>query len=268
MIKFFSYSGSKTKYSGLINLYMNTSATTYVEPFVGSGAILFNLNREFDEYVVNDLDRNIIRIYKTFNEIDYSLYMNNVNYIFSEFGDISKNKESFYNFRNWFNEHHWKTNTIEEGIYLHMLANSVINSFLRFGPNGMNSCFGLRFYELSEQSFNHVQSILKKTTILNCDYKEVFRLYPEAFYFLDPPYFSKDSAYTGFSETEFKTFLTEIQNKDFLYTDILNEHNNNITNKLFIREMSSTAPLTNKFKNGNMEYLFSSTKLQSQLDCW
>lgn len=280
MIKFFRYSGSKTRYSKLINSYIDTKSNIYVEPFVGSGAILFNLDREFDQYIINDLDRNIIRIYKTFQKIDYSYYKEHVKNIFNRFGEFvtdqrfatketnDKSKASFYAFRDWFNENHWKTETIEEGIYLHMLANSVINSFLRFGPNGMNNSFGLRFYELSEQSFNHVQSILNKTTILNCDYKEVFEKYSNAFYFLDPPYFSQSSSYEGFSENEFKIFLNKIKNKDFLYTDILNEYNIQFKNKMLIREMNSTSPLTNKFKNGNMEYLFSSKKLQTQLDNW
>ena len=39
------------------------------EPFIGSGAVLFNLNKSFDKYIINDIDRNIIRIYKSFKKL-------------------------------------------------------------------------------------------------------------------------------------------------------------------------------------------------------
>lgn len=268
MITFFKYSGNKSKYSNIINSFLKTNSDTYVEPFVGSGAILFNLEKEFDKYVINDLDRNIIRIFKTFKEINYDDYINRKEEVKHKFGCIKTSKESFYNFRNWFNENIWKTDSVEEGIYLLFLANSVINSFLRFGPNGMNSCFGNRFFELKESHFDIIKSRLKKTEILNLDYKEVLKLYPNAFYFLDPPYYSQASSYSGFSVDEFKQFLLLIKDKEFLYTDIINEYNCIINNKYFIREMENTAPSTNKSKNGNLEYVFSSKPLISKLDDW
>jgi len=259
MLRFFRYSGNKLKYTKIINSYINkTKKTTFIEPFVGSGAVLFNLEKEFDRYIINDIDRNIIRIYKTFKEIDFKTYKRELKYLYEIFGDIKNSKESYYNFRNWFNKNHWNSDTLEEGIYLHFLANSCINSFLRFGPNGMNQSFGNRFYTLTEDTFNDIQSILKKTEIYCGSYKDIMGM--DGIFFLDPPYFIQPSSYSGFSEKDIKEFLEIIYDKEYVYTDILSDFNKNLNQKL-IREMNSTSPNTNKTKNGNLECVFFSDNL-------
>ena len=257
---------------------IKTDKKVYCEPFIGSGAILFNLGElhgQFEEFVINDSCRNIIRIYKSFKEIEYSEYLEAVQDIHNKFGwfsptrktGLSKDeaKANYYNFRNWFNQEHWKTDTIKEGIYLHILSNACINSFLRFGPNGMNASFGSRELYLEEDEFNRIKSVLNKTTIYNSDYIEVLEKYKEdAFFFFDPPYASQDSSYASFSLEDLRIFLDNIEGLEFLYTDILNDINENhpaIKDKRLIREMTSTSPNRKVQENGNMEYLFSSSKL-------
>jgi len=256
---FFRYSGTKLKYTKQINRYINQSSSNiYVEPFVGSGAVLFNLEKEFNEYIVNDIDRNITRIYKTFKEINYNDYLKEIEFIESKFGSIKDSKESYYNFRNWFNDEFWNTNTTKEGIYLHFLANSCINSFLRFSKNGMNQSYGKRFYKLDLESFDKIKSVLGKTKIFNLNYRDIFKKYPNALYFLDPPYFSQKSSYSGFISNDLIEFLKLIEDKEYIYTDILNEFNNSLENRELIREMVSTSPNRKIEKNGNIEYIFSS----------
>lgn len=274
--RFFRYSGSKFNYTEIVNEVINKSnKRIYVEPFIGSGAILFNLEKEFDEYIINDIDRNIINIYKAFKNITYKEYLKRSKFLEENYGIFKapvKDKElkeeaktNYYNFRNWYNENHWGNDSIDEGIYCYFLANMAINSMLRFGPNGMNQSFGNRFYTMDEENFNHIHEVLQKTTIYNCDYKEVLEKYPDAVYFLDPPYFSQDSSYTGFSEEQFIEFLDLIKDKEYVYTDILNDYNNKIANKQLIRNMRSTSPSANKKGlTGNLEYIFSSFVLEKE----
>ena len=115
MNKFFRYSGAKDKFTSLININIKTDKKIYCEPFIGSGAVLFNLNKSFDKYIINDIDRNIIRIYKSFKNISYIYYKEVIDSIFKEFGKFTynrrysdqenaeKEKQNYYNFRNWFN---------------------------------------------------------------------------------------------------------------------------------------------------------------------
>lgn len=267
--RFFRYSGAKFEYTELVNPIINKSnKKIYAEPFIGSGAILFNLEKEFDEYIINDIDKNITNIYKAFKNITYEEYLEKYNSVIETYGIFKapvketelkeEAKANYYSFRNWFNENHWENNTVDEGIYCFFLANMVINSMLRFGPNGMNQSFGNRFYTIDEETFNHIHKVLQKTTIYNGDYKIILEKYPDAVYFLDPPYFSQESSYTGFSEEQFIEFLELIKDKEYIYTDILNDYNKDIENKKLIRDMRNTSPSSKKAKTGNLEYIFSS----------
>ena len=273
MNKFFRYSGSKDKFTSIINANIKTDKQIYCEPFAGSGAVLFNLNRQFNKYIINDIDRNIIRIYKSFKIISYSYYKEVIDSVFKEFGKFTsdrrysnqqiseKEKQNYYNFRNWFNVNHWNTDTEIEGIYLHMLANSCINSMLRFGPSGMNQGYGNRCYILDENIFNNIQNILQRTEIYNGSYKDLLK--EDAFFFFDPPYASQASSYTGFSFQDQEEFLELIKDKEYIYTDILNNVNSKLPNRLVLREMVSTAPNSNKGKNSNIECLFASYSLDN-----
>jgi len=267
-VRFFRYQGSKNDYVDLVNSYIDSSeSSSYCEPFVGSGAIIFNLKKTFEHYTINDKDRNIIRMYRTFRDIEYIDYINSLEFIEEKFGDIKESKISYYNFRNWFNETHWDNDTIEEGLYLHSLANSCINSMLRFGPNGMNQSFGHRFYTLSKSDFEHIKEILLKCEITNVDYLECVKNNKNSVFFLDPPYFSQKGSYESFSETDLRNLISIAEETEYVYTDILNEINNSLNGEM-IRDMRNTAPNSDKSTRGNLEYIFSSLEKKGQLDEW
>jgi DNA adenine methylase Dam len=278
--RLFRYSGNKLPFIKEINKIINkTDKKIYIEPFIGSGAVLFNLNKKFDSYIVNDIDENIICIYNTFKKIEYVDYINELVFIEEKFGDIKTSKENYYEFRNWFNKNHWKTKTNKEGIYLHMLANACINSFLRFSPNGMNQSFGNRFYKLDRNTFNNIKEVLKKTTILNMSYQEVMKRFKnvenDILYFLDPPYQAADSSYASFSENDIIEFIKIIEEKsnkiDFVYTDIKTKYNDKFSYKV-LREMVNTSPNSKgdiKRGNSNIECVFSNLDLNEEiLDEW
>jgi DNA adenine methylase len=269
--RFFRYSGSKFKYIKLVNNYINnTDKTTYVEPFVGSGAIFFNLEKKFNKYILNDIDPNIINIYKTFKKISYLDYINELNFVKNKFGEFKSNKNlsieqakaNYYNFRNFFNEKYYKSNTIKEGIYLFFLANSCINSMLRFGPNGMNQSFGNCFYNLNEKDFNEVNVRLQCTELYCTDFIEIFKLYPDVCFFLDPPYIDQNSSYIGLSEYKFKIFINKLKTVEYVYTDILNDYNDHL-NKHFIRNIKSTSPQKIGFDKNHNEYIFSNIPIKN-----
>ena len=138
-----------------------------------------------------------------------------------------------------------------------MLANMVINSFLRFSPNGMNQSFGNRYYSVDEDTFKHIKNRLAKTIIYNTDYRDIIEKYPDAMYFLDPPYYSQDSSYKGFSLEQYLDFLDIISDKEFIYTDILNDYNMPLyRNRSLVRDMRNTSPNRKSENTGNMEYIF------------
>lgn len=250
MIQFCRYQGSKRHFvEKFNNLIINTKASRYIEPFVGSGAILFNLEREFDEYIINDVSKPVISIYYAFRDLSYDDYLNALDLTFQKFGDIKSDKDAYYKFRNWYNKEYHFTDKVEKGLFLHILANSCINSMLRFGPNGMNQSFGKRLYTISESDFNSVKIKLQKTVILNKDYKEVIKDSLDSLIFLDPPYFERPTSYSNnFLENDLLEFLNTINHikkgNEIIYTDIYNNDTKKFINLPFIetKMIRNTSP--------------------------
>jgi DNA adenine methylase len=246
MIKLFNYAGTKLNYVDVINTEINTSnATTYVEPFFGSGAVFFNLEKTFDKYIINDLDKNVITIVNAFKNGDYTLFEACVEEVKERFGDIKNNKEAYYNFRNNFNKYVWNTNTIAEGFYLFLLFNSCLNSMARFGPNGFNQSFGKRLRLLNEEDFNTIKNKLKNTEIYNLDFFDFIQYIPDnSLLFLDPPYFQRQTKnYNMINEKWYNNFIEYCKNSinNILYTDV--DHDNLDWNKITIREqMQNISP--------------------------
>jgi len=263
--RIFRYSGSKYKYINCINGTINFSKKKiFVEPFVGSGVIFLNVNN-FKKFIINDIDRNIIRIFKSFKEISFDYYQTKLNDVYDMFGSIKDNKHAYYEFRNWFNDNHWNTDTIDEGIYLMFLANSCINSFLRFGPNGMNQSYGNRAYQYNYKydMHNRIYERLQNTEIYNLDYLKFLKVLnlpvSEYAFVLDPPYIKKKSSYDTLNENYYNFFLSSLEYLEYYYTDIYDPE---ILDKLkcsykVLREkMINTGPLTHKKRNNNTECMF------------
>jgi DNA adenine methylase Dam len=224
-LRLLRYSGSKINYIDKINnLIKSSNKKIYYEPFIGSGAIFLNLEKQFDEYYINDLDINIIFIFNTIKNIAYTDFLDIYNNFIKIFGDIGENKESYYNFRNYFNDNLYKNNSIEKGIALLMLYNSCINSFARFGPNGFNQGYGNRNYtkNYTRETHNSIKEKLNRAIISNKNFFDI-EFKENSILFLDPPYIERPSSYENISNTEFNFLIKKLKTStnDIIYTDIL-----------------------------------------------
>jgi DNA adenine methylase/adenine-specific DNA-methyltransferase len=235
IVKFFRYSGSKDRFASYFNeLSKNLSEDLFIEPFLGSGAVFIN-TRFFNKCIINDIDENIISIFNAVKYNSYSKFVEISKSIKEHFGDIKQNKESYYKFREFYNKtwHFVKQEDYnkfyEKGIYLYFLANSCINSFLRFGPNGMNQSFGGRSFIFSNYDYDTIKSKLEFSEIFNTDWINLKYLYKNSILFLDPPYYKRKTSYTNSIDSinELSTFIdnvlsVSIENK-IIYTDIENK---------------------------------------------
>lgn len=261
-IKFIRYQGSKQHFINKFNeITYNLDSKVYIEPFLGSGAIFFNLQKEYEHYILNDLNKDIISIYESFKYLTYNDYEDVKNYIFTTFGDIKNIKESFYNFRNYYNEYYHFTSKIEKGFYLYFLANSCINSMLRFGPNGMNSSFGNRLYYIDNESiYNYIHSKLNRADLYSKDYIEVLKYSNnDSLIFLDPPYFTRPASYSNnFDKNDFIELLDIIKESksNIIYTDIENIQIDEYLkwNKINTKVITNTSPGKLKDKYQEVAY--------------
>lgn len=248
MIRLMKYAGAKNDFITIINEHINQSSKSiYVEPFLGSGAVFFNLEKHFDRYILNDLDTNVIRIFKSFKEGTYEELQQYISFVNTTYGDIKRSKESFYLFRNEFNRLLWKTDTLNEGFGLWLLFNSCINSIARFGPNGFNSCFGNRSMtkDFNEIMFQKINARLQRAELYNTDFFNLMTNIDldKALLFLDPPYIKRPVGYKTISPEFYNNYIEfcKTTNANILYTDI--EHDDLDMTKIVLREkMQNIAP--------------------------
>jgi len=140
---------------------------TYVEPFIGGGSIFFYKNRSKKE-VINDLDKNVISVYKGIQKYNATDIENEIN------GTYTKNE--FIKIR----EFHPKTEyeTFLKNLYLFKASYFCLQQSYNDGRNKIS------------MNLDGYKERLKGVTILNEDYKNVIKKYdsPNTFFYLDPPY--------------------------------------------------------------------------------
>lgn len=287
-LRFSRYAGSKMHFIEKFNdITLDLDKKIYVEPFFGSGSIFFNLDKKYDSYVINDANRHVMNAVKSFRDGDYDTYLALKEKAFSQFGDIRNNKESYYNFRNWFNSEYFNKdndlrkytddsgrldfgnliedkNPIREGFLFHFLMNSCINSLVRLGPNGFNQSYGNRFFFMDKAEFDAIQARLKDVIILCEDYSSVLDKFDsvDTMFFLDPPYLVRNEVgyQKTYSETNLTNFIEQINKLEgaVVYTDIpcdLHERINKWS-KFDTKILTSISPLR-KSQGGNQEVFFS-----------
>lgn len=169
------YSGDKRFLVDLVNKYIKENKPNYknyIEPFLCSGSIFFNLD-SFDaskNYLISDRDPHIFNIHNTVSQTSFEEYKKDLSFVQSQFGNIKEDKEAYYNFRNWYNELGNK-----DPLFLIMLINSCLNSMLRFGPNGMNQSFGKRELDISEEVFKECSERLFQAYLFNSPFSQMLQ---------------------------------------------------------------------------------------------
>lgn len=221
--------------------------------FLGSGSVFINLEKEFDKYIINDIEPAIIKIFNTIKTSSYCDFVSFSNNVLAKFGNFKASKSdketaktSYYAFRNKFNEKLWNSESEEEGFGLILLYNSCLNSLGRWGPNGFNQSWGDRLYLPDEIIWNNVQKRLAKTEIYNLDFFKLLEHVDinNSLMFLDPPYFKSPSfSYKGISSNYYENFIKfcRMTKADILYTDV--NHDDLIMFKITLREnMRNVSP--------------------------
>jgi len=178
---FFSRLGGKILLRKKIIKYFPLEYSTYIEPFVGSGALFFQSLKKPKE-IINDLDKDLVDMFRDIRRVnkDDIVKMN-----------FDLNKERFDNYKNLPSPTDYRKR-LERNIYISRgsfagMRRSFSSSIVERGRGG--DAVNRRLI----QDLDCIQERLKGVEILNTDYKKVIKMHnsPSTFIYLDPPYFEK-----------------------------------------------------------------------------
>lgn len=174
----------------------DTTKNTYFEPFVGGGAVFFDLLPK--KAVLSDLNKELV--------ITYNVIKNNVDALINSLKKHKHNKEYFLKIRAQKIENFSDIEIASRFIYLNRTA---FNGLYRVNSQGQfNVPFGQYTNPLicDEQNLRKVSLALKNTEIKHQDYKEVLKKAKKGdFVYLDPPYYpiNKTSSFTAYTKEGF-----------------------------------------------------------------
>ena len=196
------------------------SIKNYYEPFVGGGAVFFDVaqNYEIENAFLYDINDELILTYKVIQKDVYKLieFLHRYEKQYKKLNE-EKRKEFYYELRDNFNlqrfnidYNKYSENWIPRVAQTIFLNKTCFNGLFRFNSKGgFNSPMG-RYKNpkiLDEPNLLNVSKLLEIATIKKADFQEVKNdIKNNSFIYFDPPYrpISKTSSFTSYSKFNFK----------------------------------------------------------------
>lgn len=168
---------------------------TYIEPFVGGGAMLFYMLQHYpniNHAIINDINPDLITCYRTVrdnpNELIASLQ--DIENTYLSLNTEEARKEFFMVVRNRYNEKN--LDPIENTTKFFFLNKTCFNGLYRVNKKGL---FNVPFGRYSNPTICNPETILKdsellqRVEILNGDFEETFKYAQgNTLFYFDPPY--------------------------------------------------------------------------------
>jgi DNA adenine methylase len=177
--------------------------TTYCEPFIGGGALLFDLQP--GAAYINDINDELIRV--------YNVIKNDVDDLILALQDFKNESDYFYAVRDWDRDRakYAALTDIQKAARILYLNKTCYNGLFRVNTAGeFNSPFGNYRNPniVNAPTLRAVSSYFNTATVhvTSLDYSEVLQKLPNGtFVYLDPPYdpVSDTSSFTGYSKGGF-----------------------------------------------------------------
>ena len=193
---------------------INGEPFTYIEPFVGGGAMLFYMLQHFGNIrkaIVNDVNEDLILTYRTIRD-DVETLIGVLSRIEHEYLAIDSQEERsarFYDVREQYNQH--TGNSIERAAQLIFLNKTCFNGLYRVNGKGL---FNVPFGRYANPTICNApllradSQLLQRANIEICqgDYQQtIAHVEGLTFVYLDPPYRPLDatSSFTAYAKGDF-----------------------------------------------------------------
>lgn len=172
-------------------------ATTFIEPFVGGGAVFFDIikTHHFDKIILNDLDPNPINAYRIVrdNVNDYIAAIQKEKALY-ESKSYDGKSEHYYNARTEFNALSPNDNPLRKAVLAIFLNRVSFNSLYRMNMKGeMNASWAkdTKAFNVDFENLKAVSHELNKPGVIieNGSYDQLTEHFDDkTFAFFDPPY--------------------------------------------------------------------------------
>lgn len=234
---FLKWAGGKGQLIEAITAYLPNmdNVDTYVEPFIGSGTVMFWLVSHYPnirQIVINDLNTELVNLYQSI-KFDVEGLITELKSLDAEYKGRKtqeQRSEYYYQVRIEYNSRDLvsRERNIRLAALFIFLNRTCFNGLYRVnGKNLFNVPFGKYVNPkiCDEENLRNNNQLLQKVEILNGDYSATLDyLSDRTFYYLDPPYkpISKTSCFNSYSSISFDD-KQQIRLKGFC--DTINEHN-------------------------------------------
>lgn len=215
---FLKWAGGKTQLLSVIDKllpssFAEKSEITYIEPFVGGGAVLFHLLQKYPNIsraIINDINPHLIHTYQAIrnhpDELIVELYQ--IQTAYRTFDRVEDQKDFFLRIRDTFNSD--KLSLVEDAAFMIFLNRTCFNGLYRENSKGdFNVAFGKYTNPtiLDESLIRTDSRILQKVEILHGDFSQVedFISGDYTFMYFDPPYrpISSTANFNAYSKSSF-----------------------------------------------------------------
>lgn len=189
----------------LPNNLRDNNINKYIEPFIGGGAVLFDLiqSYDFEEIIINDYNEDLANLYSHIKSDVINLISNLKDLSDAYLKLDSENRPKFfYDIRNFYNRAN--KGTIEKSAYFIFLNKTCFNGLYRVNSKGGFNVPHGRYKNpmiLDEENLLNVSKALSNVKIFSGDFTSVESFVDDkTFVYFDPPYrpLNSTSSFTSY----------------------------------------------------------------------
>ncbi len=227
----------------------------YFEPFIGGGALFFELQP--DNAYISDMNEELINLYKVVRD--------NVDELIADLQKHDISKEYFMEIRNIDRmEEYQNWSSVQKASRFIYLNRTCFNGMYRVNSKGeFNVPFG--HYKnpriLDENNLINCSNLLQRTEIKHADFSEILKKVKKGdFVYFDPPYvpLSETSSFTSYTKDGFDIDM------QFKLRDVCDELDS--MGVKFLLSNSDTKLVNELYENYNIKKVFASRQINANAD--
>lgn len=190
---------------------LGKTITKYAEPFVGGGAVLFDIISTYhlEQIYISDINKNLINTYNTVKN-NHKELIEILSYIENQYLSLNADmqKEFYYLKRDEYNNM-YNTYNIRKAALLIFLNKTCFNGLYRVNKNNMFNVPAGKYKNPKIYSIENISAIskaLKYIDIIAENYTNVYEFADEkTFIYFDPPYrpLTNTSSFTAYADNNF-----------------------------------------------------------------